>query len=72
MSKKAIEAVEIEEVDESLASEIVDTVEIEEVDAQEAGFVILKRDPEIYSPPYEVAVPPSEVENYKAGGYEPV
>lgn len=36
------------------------------------GFVVLKRDPEIYPPPYEVAVPPSEVENYKAGGYEPV
>lgn len=37
-----------------------------------AGYVVLKRDPEIYSPPYEVAVPPSEVENYKAGGYEPI
>jgi hypothetical protein len=35
------------------------------------GFVVLKRDPEIYAPPYEVAVPSSEVENYKAGGYEP-
>ena len=36
-----------------------------------AGFVVLKRDPENYQPPYEVAVPPSEVDNYKAGGYEP-
>ena len=35
------------------------------------GFVVLKRDPELYSPPYEVSVPPQEVENYKAGGYEP-
>ena len=36
------------------------------------GFVVMRRDPEIYSAPYEVAVPPSEVENYQSGGYEPV
>lgn len=35
------------------------------------GLIVLKRDPEIYPPPYEVSVPPSEVENYKSGGYEP-
>lgn len=35
------------------------------------GLIVLKRDQEIYQPPYEVSVPPSEVENYKAGGYEP-
>jgi hypothetical protein len=40
-------------------------------EAKSAEFVILKRDPEIYPAPHEVAVPPSEVENYKAGGYEP-
>jgi len=36
-----------------------------------AGFVVMKRDPEVYPAPHEVAVPVSEVENYKAGGYEP-
>lgn len=36
------------------------------------GFVVMRRDPEIYSAPHEVAVPPSEVENYQAGGFEPV
>lgn len=44
---------------------------VEKVEKPTGGFVILKRDPEIYGPPYEVAVPPNEVENYKAGGYEP-
>jgi hypothetical protein len=43
----------------------------EKVEKAAGGFVVMKRDPEIYAPPYEVAVPPSEVENYKAGGYEP-
>jgi hypothetical protein len=38
---------------------------------KDSGLVVLKRDPEIYQPPYEVSVPPQEVENYKAGGYEP-
>ena len=36
------------------------------------GFVTMRRDPEIYPAPHEVAVPPSEVENYQSGGYEPV
>ena len=37
-----------------------------------SGFIIMKRDPEIYPAPHEVAVPPSEVDNYRVGGYEPV
>ncbi len=44
---------------------------VEKKQEKAVGFVVLKRDPEIYPPPYEVAVPPSEVDNYKAGGYEP-
>lgn len=38
---------------------------------KDTGFVVMKRDPEVYPPPYEVAVPHSEVENYKVGGYIP-
>lgn len=38
---------------------------------RDSGLIVLKRDPEIYQPPYEVSVPVEEVENYKAGGYEP-
>lgn len=38
---------------------------------KDSGLIVLKRDPEIYQPPYEVSVPVEEVENYKAGGYEP-
>lgn len=44
---------------------------VEKVAEKTTGFVVMKRDPEIYPAPHEVAVPPSEVENYKAGGYEP-
>lgn len=44
---------------------------VEKVAEKATGFVVMKRDPEIYPAPHEVAVPPSEVENYKAGGYEP-
>lgn len=45
---------------------------VEKTEKAPVGFVLMKRDPEIYSPPYEVAVPVSEVDNYKSGGYEPV
>jgi hypothetical protein len=38
---------------------------------KKADFVVMKRDPELYPAPHEVAVPPSEVENYRVGGYEP-
>ena len=38
---------------------------------KDAGFVVMRRDPELYPAPHEVAVPPSEVENYKVGGYIP-
>lgn len=50
---------------------MAEQIKTEKKQEKVAGFVILKRDPEIYAPPYEVAVPQSEVENYKAGGYEP-
>ena len=31
--------------------------------------VRMKRDPEIYQPPYEAYVHPDEVENWRAGGW---
>lgn len=35
------------------------------------GLVAMKRDPSAYPAPHEVYVPQSEVENYRAGGFEP-
>ena len=51
---------------------MAEQIKTEKKQEKASGFVVMKRDPEIYPAPYEVAVPPSEVENYKAGGYEPV
>jgi len=55
----------------SKESNMAEQIKTEKKQEKASGFVILKRDPETYGPPYEVAVPPSEVDNYKAGGYEP-
>lgn len=58
---------------EELNQEELNQEEVESIEQEiPPGFVVMRRDPEIYSAPYEVAVPPSEVENYQSGGYEPV